>query len=211
MTVPQGRRYAGELLGLTLKDGWKVVEHMPSDPKGTGGFWSEGYFVEREGAARAFLKAIDLSSAYAHADVMRTLQSLTEAYNDEISMLERCRTRGLNRVVVAIDHGEVFLLEPGNTSSYVPYIIFECADGDVRRHINLSREFDIRWALRGAAPRRQRDTAVAPGTHRTPGLKPSNVMMFDQGSSAKVGDLGRASQPTKAGQWDHWAVPGNQG
>jgi eukaryotic-like serine/threonine-protein kinase len=210
MTSPAPNKFATELLGLTLGGGWRVVEKLAREAGSTGGFWSEGYFVERDGDRRAFLKALDLSMAFADpASLTRALQAMTEAYNDEKAMLERCRARGLNRVVVAIDYGEV-QIDPAIPYSVVPYIIFECADGDVRRHIKLAAEFDVRWALRALHH-------IANGIqqlHREriahQDLKPSNVMMFDNGKSAKVGDLGRASQQAKVGQFDAMPIPGDR-
>ena len=41
-----------------LDDGWRVVEHLyrdPADPNATGGFFSQGYVVER-GNERAFFE-----------------------------------------------------------------------------------------------------------------------------------------------------------
>jgi serine/threonine protein kinase len=134
---------------------------------------------------------------------------MTNAYNYERDLLLKCRDLKLDRVVVAIDHGSI-QVQPGNAYSSVPYIIFELADGDVRKHIRISQHFDLRWALRTLHH-------IATGLqqlHRKgiahQDLKPSNVMMFEQGGSAKLGDLGRASQETDPGRFDHAQFAGDR-
>jgi predicted 2-oxoglutarate/Fe(II)-dependent dioxygenase YbiX len=86
--APVPRKFASELLGLTLGSGWHVVEKLTRGAGATGGIWSEGYFVERDADRRAFLKALDLSMAFADpANLTQALQAMTEAYNDEKDML----------------------------------------------------------------------------------------------------------------------------
>ncbi len=202
------RRFAAELLGLRLPNGWRVVERFERGPDATGGNFSEGYLVEADGR-RAFLKALDFSQAFENtADITSALEAMTAAYNDERDLLMRCRERRMNRVVLAVDHGSV-VVDKSSPYSAVPYIIFDLADGDVRKHINLAQQFDVRWALRTLHH-------VASGLqqlHRNQiahqDMKPSNVMMYDGGKDAKVGDLGRASQQTKAGQNDDLQIPGD--
>lgn len=203
------RKYAGELLGLELSGGWRVIERFERGPEPTGSVFSEGYVVASVGGQRAFLKALDFSEAFRTDDPVRTLEAMTTAFNYERDLLMRCRDRRMDRVVLAVADGRV-VVDRLNPYSVVPYIIFELAEGDVRRHVNLSKQFDLRWALRSLHH-------VATGLHQLHAeqiahqdLKPSNVMMFKGGKDAKLGDLGRASTFEKAGHYDDWEIPGDR-
>lgn len=207
--LPLARKYASELAGLTLPSGWRVLNRFERGPDPTGSVFSEGYVVESDSGRHAFLKALDISAAFDSDDPTAELEAMTSAFNYERQLLERCRDRRMDRVVLAVEHGNV-LVDPRDRLSLVPYIIFELAEGDVRKHLDLSREFDVRWALRALHH-------IATGLlqlHREriahQDLKPSNVMMFAGGRDAKIGDLGRASTFEKAGHFDDRIAPGDR-
>ena len=202
-------KYAAQLLGLELPGDWRVVHHFTREADATGANFSEGYLVEAKNGSRAFLKALDFSRAFSsQTDFTRLLQAMTAAYNFERDLLVRCRERRLDKIVLAVDDGEV-LVDPAVSFSRVPYIIFELADGDIRRHINFSKQFDVRWALRAL-----HNTATGLlQLHREQiahqDVKPSNVMMFEGGAHAKLGDLGRASHQPAVGSFDDLLIPGD--
>jgi hypothetical protein len=106
---------AEKLEGCTLKDEWRVTKRLERDPNGTGGHFSQSYFVERtesnaEGQQvrrEGFLKAFDFQRAFEDGgDTVKILQFLTNSYEYERGILEHCRGKRLSNVVVAIDHGE---------------------------------------------------------------------------------------------------------
>ncbi|KAA0689544.1 hypothetical protein DTW90_30990 [Neorhizobium sp. P12A] len=89
---------AWKLLGMELDTGWKVVGTVGWDPatglgsdhyNGTGGNFSVPYVVEKEGQ-RAFLKAIDLTSAMRSTDVLEELRQITSAHSFEARILKIC-------------------------------------------------------------------------------------------------------------------------
>lgn len=198
---------AHRLLGLELDGGWRVVHKVERAPDATGSNFAVGYIVERDGRS-AFLKALDFSKAFALPDFTRALEIMTTQFNFEREMLERCAAGRMDRIVLALGHGQVSV-----EGSVIPvsYLIFERADGDVRKALQAEeRALDAAWKLRmlhhaatGLWQMHQRDMA-----HQD--LKPSNVLIFG-GELAKLGDLGRASLRAVEGPYDHMPFPGDPG
>jgi serine/threonine protein kinase len=182
------------LLGLQIKNGWRVIELAMGAQSKTGGCFSVGYIVQKDDGARAFMKAFDFFSWITNReDPLRDLEPLVRAYNYERDLLSACGTRGLTRIVRAIDDGTVNVPGVPGPLAAVPYLIFELAEGDVRLQLDASLAFDTAWALRAL-----HQVAVALNQLHVAGmvhqdLKPSNVLMFEERSSCKVGDLGRAA------------------
>jgi eukaryotic-like serine/threonine-protein kinase len=179
---------AKRLLGLELADGWKVVRAFPRRPGATGGHFSHGYIVHSDIGRVGFLKALDYSQALGGADPARALQLITEAFNFERDVLERCANRKLDRVVRALSVGMIRV-----DGEPVQYLIFELADGDARSQANEADRYELAWSLRALHH-------VATGLsqlHRESiahqDLKPSNVLSFEGGRVMKVADLGRAA------------------
>ncbi len=205
---------AERLEGITLKNGWRVVERAGGARRPTGGCFSVGYTVESPSGQRAFLKAFDFFSQISQwEDPARELQPLLEAYNHERDLLNRCRDRKMSRIVRAIDDGTVTV--PGDTRlgpvATVQYLIFELAEGDVRKQLDATNTFDVAWALRALHQ-------IATGLeqlHRSEvvhqDLKPSNVLMFEKRTSNKLADLGRATAKGVAGPNDDLVVAGDLG
>ena len=109
-------------------------------PGKTGGNSSHGYIVQNGRGVRAFLKALDYARALKAPDPAKALQALTEAYNFERQVLERCRDKRLDRVVMAITDGTVRV-----SGEPVQYLILELADGDARSQAKASARLDIAW------------------------------------------------------------------
>lgn len=140
MTAP-----ATQLLGLTLENGWKVVEALPG-PRysgGTGGHFSAGYVVERNGQ-RAFLKALDYSAALQAADPAVELQRMTTAFNFEREILFRCRDENLSRIIRTLEDGKVNV-NAASSVGIVQYLIFELADSDIRMHAVAGAAITNAW------------------------------------------------------------------
>ncbi|MFC4455301.1 protein kinase domain-containing protein [Deinococcus sonorensis] len=175
-----GTHPAHFLLGLTLEDGWKVLSR-----DGTEGGFSVGYLVQHPDGRLAFLKAVDLSSAFQELNMMVALQDIAERHNFEVALLETCRH--MSRVVSAVTHGQIRV---EGASVPVPYIILERADADVRAHL-ASHTYDAAWILRclhhiTVGVRQLHSARFA---HND--LKPANVLVFSE-LGTKVGDLGKA-------------------
>jgi serine/threonine protein kinase len=196
--------FAEQLVGLTL-NGWRVdalVDHRQLDPKATGGNFSQAYMVSRDGG-KAFLKAFDLASVLRHQSKRPRAEVLAEMavdYAFEQKVLARCAE--MERVVRVLGSGDVEV-EQGNAYSWVPYIIFELASRDVRKHLDARPTIGIGWLLRAF-----HHIAVALAQLHREGvahqdLKPSNALVFDPGS-LKLADVGRASLRGDPHRFDAW-------
>jgi eukaryotic-like serine/threonine-protein kinase len=102
---------AARLKGLTLPSGWVVTEEIQRLPGATGGQFSCGYRVQKDGKA-AFLKALDYSKAEEMSLNMGignldALQILINAYQFERNLLRECRQKRMDRIVVALEDGSV--------------------------------------------------------------------------------------------------------
>jgi eukaryotic-like serine/threonine-protein kinase len=193
---------------MQLSNGWTVTDAVHPVPGSTGGQFSYGYILKHVEGKTAFLKAIDFSEAFKPGvDTARILQAMTQSFNFERDLLEKCREARLDRVVLAIDHGTV-VIDPANPIGTVQYLIFELADGDIRKHIRLSGDLELGWTLRCL-----HNLAVGLNQLHGEGIahqdfKPSNIMVFGA-SVSKIGDLGRASMKGRAAPHDTLHVAGD--
>lgn len=198
-------RPAEMLTGLVLEGGWSVVSRVPSFPGGTGGSFSTPYIVERNGA-RAFLKAIDFTRALTAPDPARALEALTRIFNFERDLMETCTRRRMRNVVRVVNDGTITIVGGGPVPQ-VNYLIFELADGDIRRVMQLSADLDAAWAFRTL-----QHVALGLAQLHSAGiahqdLKPSNVLRVE--GTFKLGDLGRASVRGEPGLYDHLRFAGD--
>src|SRR5436309_2984767 len=104
---------AGALVGRVLDNGWRVVEEVPKLDSATGGLHSRGYIAEGPDGQRAYLKALDYSTALDSADVAGELAKATSAYVFERDLLGQCERRRLNRIIKALDHGQIRIDDVG--------------------------------------------------------------------------------------------------
>ena len=200
---------AERLVGITLADGWTVVSPIQRGPHSTGGYFSKCYIVQDGNGKQAFLKALDFSKALQSPDPATMLQAMTEAFNFERDVLTKCKHEHLDRVVVAITDG-IYRFGSTNNSEVVQYLIFELADGDVRRQAQINDQFDKAWSLRSlhhiATGLQQLHTYKI--AHQD--LKPSNVLVFN-GNTSKLADLGRAAYQGHTPPHENDPVPGDRG
>lgn len=181
---------AANLEGKTI-GGWRVLSKVKKTD-GSGGGFSSGYVVERDGV-RAYLKAMNVQYAFRSTGrsgaIMDALKDLTDDFIHERDILAFCSDRDLNRIVVALDSGEY--LEAGNPFP-VPYLVFElCDSGDVRRNPSLATH-GLSWRLRvfhGACigVYQLHSNGIS---HQD--IKPANVLVFGQ-DVTKLADLGRST------------------
>jgi len=183
---------ANSLLGLTLTNNWKVVKKLDPKEGATGGFFSVSYIVNN-GEQDAFLKALNFQAffqLFRGRPIVEIINEQTNAYQYERDLLLRCKNNRLSKVSMVLDEGEEIV--EGFTIPNVPYLILEMADGDVRSHMNFSKDVEISWKLQSLHN-------VAVGLKQLHGveighqdLKPSNILLYDKGVVSKVGDLGRS-------------------
>lgn len=201
-------RPAEALTGLTLKDGWVVDSIVKPGPKATGGCFSVGYVVKKNGKC-AFLKALDFTAAFQDPDLARALQIMTSAFNFERDLLVKCRDRKMNRVVTSIADGQVYVDGFGPLGN-VCYLIFDMADGDIRRIAATTQTIDLAWCLRSLHHAAVGLNQLHQSRIAHQDLKPSNVLYFAEAGS-KLADLGRASDSATDSPCDHMPLPGDPG
>jgi len=151
-----------------------------------------GYLVKDDNDEQAFLKAADLGMfSNGHDDPLLVLQQAFNAHVFERNVLDHCRGNNMDRVVTALDYGDQELVSAG-VRDRVFYLIFEKADGDLRKHVKKQVAFDLLWSVTalhnffvGTSQLHGADVA-----HND--LKPANALVFDM-SLHKVSDLGRAT------------------
>ena len=198
---------ARNLLGQELPNGWKVKERIDLPPGGTGGHFSVGYRVERNGVS-AFLKALDFEPAFEAPDPLRTLQGMTNAFAFEEDLAFKCRDRHMSRIVSPLASGTISVSGPWKIPQ-VSYIIFEMAEDNSRGYLGAIAQTDYAWRMRTLHQ-------VATGLRQLHSndivhqdLKPSNVLVFEAAES-KLADLGCASIREATGPRDGCLIPGDQ-
>lgn len=198
-------RPADMLAGMTTPEGWFIEGVIKPTPGATGGHFSSSYFASKDGR-RAFLKALDYAAAIQAPDPAAALKHLTTAFLFERDLMERAR--GMKNVVRVLDGGEVNV-EAAGPLGRVSYLVFELAEGDIRRYRALSGAIEVAWALRTVYH-------AAMGLRQLHGLgiahqdvKPSNLLLFENGSLGKLGDLGRACVAGGTGPYEDHFVAGD--
>ncbi len=187
---------AENLEGYTL--GKWIVEKKASHKPSSGGYFSVGYEVVTSSGQQGFLKALDYSSAFDSPSPVDALHNMTSAYIFERDLLNKCSSNRLRYVVRIVDSGSFSLPKEEYPEGIVfcppvDYIVLEKADNSIRNLIDLSKAFDYAWALRSlhnvaVAIEEMHGIQVA---HQD--VKPSNVLLFNQQSISKLGDVGRSS------------------
>lgn len=204
-------RPATLLLGLKLKGGWEVVELLKKPKNATGSAFSVSYKVKNKNGEMGFLKAFDYSRAFQSNDVMRALNDMTTAFIFERDLLYKCKNKRLSKVIMPIACGDVKVPAEISKLNTVSYLIFELADGDIRKIHSSSKDINLVWCLQSL-----HNTAVALKqlhyieiAHQD--LKPSNVLCFMREIIFKISDLGSASTKELPSINDELQVPGDQG
>jgi serine/threonine protein kinase len=194
----------GKVLEGNRKQGkWHIVERYERSPDATGGTFSVGYRAVHDDGTQAFLKATDLGFLSQLDDDISPLDKLRQAANEhafEREILDICRGSNMDRVVHALDYGEVESRE-GGVRDYVFYILFELASGDVRQQVLRNKRRNLSWSTHAlhnlSVAIQQLHTAKI--AHND--VKPSNLLVFDE-FLQKLADLGRATSAERIGPWD---------
>lgn len=210
MTTPSAMFDPRALVGVELRGGWRIDTLVERNAEQTGGNFSIGYLGSDENGRRGFIKVINYYKALFSVDPTLVLQEITEGYNFERDLVERCGLKKLSRVVAAFEHDSIRV--PGQIFP-VSYIIFELADHDVRRALDLDRAIDLTAKLRLA----HNATAGAAQLHGIgvahQDIKPSNLLVFpserSRDRSSKLTDLGRASDQSTPARHDSYVIAGD--
>jgi serine/threonine protein kinase len=189
-----------------LNGRWKVVDLIQKQSFQTGSCFSVGYVVQDKDGTKAFAKVLDFSRALQEPDTAKALNEMTDTFIFERSLLEICGTHGLTRVVRGLDYGDVSRQDVPLGKLF--FIIFEMAEGDVRRYMNSNSKAYLSWRLHVL-----HDVAIGLNQLHSKNilhqdLKPSNVLVFDKGDRSKLGDLGRAHSSALNSPHDGHRRPG---
>lgn len=192
----------GDLEGKTIGD-WKVIKKFaaPDKSKGeSGGNFSVCYEVERDGK-RAFMKVLDYVKITITPGIpperrSEFIQSATEQFNYEKRLSEYCQNRRVSKVVFFIDSGDVEL-SGYYLNGTVSYIVYELADGDVRKVFDFSKKVELSARINSLSTKLKSLHDVSVGLNQLHSneishqdIKPSNVLSFT--GESKIGDLGRS-------------------
>jgi len=180
---------AHDLEGKVLKTGWEVLKKIEKSDNATGQFFSVCYTVEKNNII-CFLKAFDFAKFFqiSHGSIVDVMTEMLNAYKYERDLSKLCENYYVTKVVFVKDAGEEDI--EGYSIPTVPYLIFELADGDVRKNLNISEKLDFAWRLNSL-----HDIVIGLNqlhhievSHQD--LKPSNILLFK--NESKIGDLGRS-------------------
>lgn len=195
------------LAGLTVENGWYVNKMIQRSPHSTGGNFSSGYEVEKDGK-KAYLKAVDFSRALQNSDMLKELEIQLKIFNFEKELLELCKNENLHKVVVPIDSGKIEVPGFPPILNVVHYIIFEMADGDIRKIYSFEKKKNLYFVFSSLHN-------IAVGIKELHALniahqdiKPSNALVFND--KTKIADIGRASVKDKPFVYDNMACPGDR-
>lgn len=200
MELDQNKFFAsGDLEGKVV-DGWTVVSKLASPDRSkheTGGNFSTCYKVEKDGET-AFMKVLD----YAKIMMMRggltaeIMERASSEFNYEKKLSEYCVNRRISKVVHFVTSGEE-IYEGYLVNGSVSYIIYEMADGDIRRVLDLATKTELTARIKTLSNKLKSLHDVAVGlsqlhtndiSHQD--LKPSNILSVK--GESKIGDLGRS-------------------
>jgi serine/threonine protein kinase len=187
---------AHNMLDITLKSGWHVKKKPDRDPNQSGSNFSVGYIVEKDGDT-CFMKAFDFAgflsvavpkSGSGDIDAIDVMNDMTNAFIYERDLSKHCKDKHVTKVSFVKESGQEFI--QGFSIPIVPYLIFELAEGDVRKTLHFSAELDYAWRFKSlhdiAVGLKQLHTIDV--SHQD--LKPSNILVFN--TESRLGDLGRS-------------------
>jgi len=190
---------SGDLEGKNVS-GWNVVKKLSSpDPtkNETGGNFSTCYVVEKDGV-KAFMKVLDYAKILRRGTPQPALamQQASTEFNYEKTLSELCMSRKVSKVVHYIDSGDVEF-DGYLVSGSVSFIVYEMADGDVRKTMNFSKKVELAAKINSLSAKLKSLHDVSVGisqlhnneiSHQD--IKPSNILSFK--GESKIGDLGRS-------------------
>jgi len=114
----------------------------------------------------------------------------------------------MDRIVIAIDYGNVEIIE-NNVSYTVLFLIFEYAEGgDLRRHVNQDTSLELVSILTVLHNLANGIKQLHAGQICHNDIKPGNFLIFDE-VKQKLGDLGRATTPLFGAEHDSLICAGD--
>lgn len=183
-------------------NGWHVKTKLPKpDPSKneTGGNFSICYIVEKDGL-ECFMKVLDIricNTGPLPKNMTRPeyIEKCTREFNYERSLSSYCDDKRIKSVICYIEGGDAVFSE--FAFSDVPYIIYEKAEGDIRKVLNLSKKIVFAEQLKNISQKLKSLHDITVGMQQLHNndishqdMKPSNVLSVN--NQSKIGDLGRS-------------------
>src|SRR3546814_13825837 len=97
----------------------------------------------------------------------------------------------MDRVVTSLDYGDEQVAVDGNFD-FIFFLIFEMADGDMRRHVTRDGEIDLLWGVTTLHNMFVATSQLHSAFIAHNDIKPANALIFDK-KIQKMADLGRAT------------------
>lgn len=188
-------------------NGWLVVEELGTFPGASGGNFSTGYIVEKDGV-RAYMKAMDLHSVVPHG--ISAIAATASQFSFEKDILEFCTKENLSGVVRLLEAGEL-ANQSAHPFDIIYYMVFEKADGDIRRELFAfggQREASWKLSVLHQSAKALLQLHGVDIAHQD--LKPSNVLAFRSTLQFKLADLGRAVSKQFRAPADTLDYPGDR-
>ena len=197
---------AAEMLQGKVINGWTVIGQLGTYPGMSGGNFSTGYQVTKEGKT-AFMKAMDIQNAF-----IKGISEMGEAidqYLFERDVLKFCSDARLSGIITLIESGQFDQSPQPNPLTTIYYLIFEWADGDIRRAIATGGDKSTSWKLRVLHKSAVALVQLHGNDIAHQDLKPSNVLEFNARADFKLGDLGRCRAKRFVAPTDTLQYPGD--
>lgn len=199
----------GKLLkGQKTGASWEVVEALSepillrSSPER-----SHAYRVRNIATGEyAFLKATDADMVDEEETLLIRLKAVLMHHEFEAQISEHCRGNNMDRVCLAIDHGNA-MIEINGVKEPVFFLVFELADGDIRHQIFTSSQWTSqrKFELLQQVAVGLSQLHVVKVSHND--LKPPNILSYS--GNHKVADLGQATKEDQLAPHDWEAVVGD--
>ncbi len=192
---------AGNIEGRDL-NGWHVKSKLPSPDKSkgqTGGNFSVCYIVEKDGV-EYFMKVFDFEKCFSRyrtsgMELTQYIEKSTREFNYEKELSSYCGRKNIKKVISYVDSGEAEFED--FKYGVVSYIVYEKAEGDIRKILDLSKKVVFTQQLKDIVLKLKSLHDVAVGLQQLhkneishQDMKPSNVLSVR--SQFKIGDLGKS-------------------
>lgn len=196
---------ARQLVGKILDDKWRVLELIERPHGHSGGTYSVCYKVsqiKKDGEDSGeeeirFMKAYDIVVYFEkdeEGDTLKQISRMNAQFEYEKELSTSCKNSYVTKVAYVAGSGEVKGDYRG-LNIPVPYLVFEMADGDLHKFLDLNQDIETSWKFKSL-----HDIAVGLKQlhaikiyHQD--IKPSNILTYPTPSAydnTKIGDLGRS-------------------
>lgn len=209
MAVASEELSGKSVTGERTKKTFNVLERLSVEPGQTPGQFSIGYRVASSDGDEFFLKASDLGMfVNSSGSMLEALTKAATAHTFERQVLDHCHGNNMDRVITAVDYGEISVTHEG-TRDVVFFLIFEMAKGDLRNQVTKSNSLNLFWSVTALHNVFVASAQLHGGHIAHNDLKPSNTLIIDD-ELQKVSDLGRATSPNHPSMHDGLLCAGDK-